>query len=89
MPQNWPPFAKKGGLLSSIRPSNPCYTNVVTPDNPQRCYCRCNFFSVILSLLAKIFCDLVKKELSSKPSTITLGFVCFERTINLDMLNDE
>jgi hypothetical protein len=46
--------------MSTIRHHNPCYTNVVIADNPQTCYCRCNLFSVILSVLMEISCSLVK-----------------------------
>jgi hypothetical protein len=53
-------FPQKGGHPSLTRRCNPCYTNVVIADNPRTCYCRCNFFSVILSVLAKIFCDGMK-----------------------------
>jgi hypothetical protein len=51
---------------------------VVTTDNPQRCYCRCNFFSVILSLLAKIFVIRRKEFISRKPGTITLDSSVFD-----------
>jgi hypothetical protein len=46
--------------MSHIEHHNPCYTNVVIADNPQTCYCRCNLFSVILSVSMNISCSLVK-----------------------------
>jgi hypothetical protein len=47
-------FREKDGHSTLRLSHKPCYTNVVIADNPQRCYCRCNLISVILSLLAKI-----------------------------------
>jgi hypothetical protein len=47
-------FREKAGHFTLSPPHKPCYTNVVIADNPQRCYCRCNLISVILSLLTKI-----------------------------------
>jgi hypothetical protein len=61
---------------------------VVTTDNPQRCYCRCNFFSVILSLLAKVFVIWRKEFICQKPPRITLDFVCFD-LFWLDMFTEE
>jgi hypothetical protein len=47
-------FREKDGHFTLSPSHKPCYTNVVIADNPQRCYCRCNLISVILSLLTKI-----------------------------------
>jgi len=55
----------------------------------QRCYCRCNFFSVILTVLAKIFVIWRKEFISQKPPKITLAFIRFESLFNLDTFTEE
>ena len=58
----------------SRAPGKPRYTNVVIADNPQRCYCHCNLFSVILSVLKKISCTSVKGFNSKNPLTSAFRF---------------
>ena len=63
----------------------------------QRCYCRCNLFSVILTVLAKIFVIVLakifviwrKEFISQKPPKITLAFIRFESLFNLDTFTEE